>query len=123
MVRSAIIYAPHRSFLTRCRLVITLNKEVLLLRQETGKVIIDPGGRYAIVSILIQGSILCIASIYGPNDDNPSFVHNFFTSIYAHSNTALITGGDFYLVQNSDTDRLSTAGTLRGWRPLIFLNE
>jgi len=42
--------------------------------------VIDPEGRFLIVNLSIQNMNLCIANIYGPNVDDPSFFHSFFTT-------------------------------------------
>ena len=85
--------------------------------------IVDPEGRYVIINISIHNIKLCIASIYGPNIDDPSFFHTFFASLAAHSDTALLIGGDFNLVCNPDQDRLSTAGSYRSWQSTDVLKQ
>ena len=54
----------------------------------------------------------CIANIYGPNADDSSFFHSFFTSLSDHMDNTIIIG-DFNLPLDSGMDRLSTTGSLR----------
>lgn len=56
-----------------------------------------------IISISIYNIRFCIASIYGPNADDPSFFHTFFP-LSVHANTTLIVGQAFNLVHNQDLD-------------------
>lgn len=44
----------------------------------------------------------CIASIYAPNVEDPSFFYPSFTTLSTLSNATLVTGGDFNAVCNSD---------------------
>uniref|UniRef100_A0AAR2JRJ2 Reverse transcriptase domain-containing protein n=1 Tax=Pygocentrus nattereri TaxID=42514 RepID=A0AAR2JRJ2_PYGNA len=83
----------------------------------------DPEGRFIILSLSIQNIDLCIASIYGPNVDDPSFFHTFFTSLADHSDTTLVIGGDFNLVLNAEIDRLSTAVSQRNWQSADILKQ
>lgn len=46
--------------------------------------------------IILNVWSLCLASIYGPNVDDPSFLHSFFPSLSDHWHR-LIIGGDFNL--------------------------
>lgn len=73
----------------------------------------DPNGRYIIINTNIDNKDYCIASIYGPNVDDPSFYHAFFLPLSAHVNTTLIVGGDFNLVLDSDIDRSNTSASQR----------
>ncbi len=43
--------------------------------------VIDPEGRFLIIKLSIFDKKLCIVSIYGPNVDDPSFFHGFFTAL------------------------------------------
>uniref|UniRef100_A0AAR2LBN1 exodeoxyribonuclease III n=1 Tax=Pygocentrus nattereri TaxID=42514 RepID=A0AAR2LBN1_PYGNA len=66
--------------------------------------ITDPEGRFIILNLSILNMHLCIANIYGPNVDDPSFFHNIFTALSDHSDTKLIIGGDFNLVLHPKID-------------------
>ena len=85
--------------------------------------VIDPEGRFLIVNLSIQNMNLCIASTYGPNVDDPSFFHSFFTSLSDHSDNTLIIGGDFNMVSDSGVDRLSTAGSQRNWQSTNIVKQ
>ncbi len=56
--------------------------------------VIDPEGRFLIIKLSIFDKKLCIVSIYGPNVDDPSFFHGFFTALSEHLDCALVIGGD-----------------------------
>ena len=85
--------------------------------------VIDPEGRFLIVNLSLQNMNLCIANIYGPNVDNPSFFHSFFTSLSDHSDNTLIIGGDFNMVSDSGVDRLSTSGSQRNWHSTNIVKQ
>ncbi len=81
--------------------------------------VIDPEGRFLIIKLSIFDKKLCIVSIYGPNVDDPSFFHSFFTALSEHLDCALVIGGDLNFGLNKEMDRLSTAGTQRNWESTI----
>ncbi len=54
--------------------------------------VIDPEGRFLIIKLSIFDKKLCIVSIYGPNVDDPSFFHGFFTALSEHLDCALVLG-------------------------------
>ena len=83
----------------------------------------DSEGRFIIINISTQNTELCIANIYGPNVDDPSFFHSFFTALSAYSDTTLIVGGDFNLVLNPEIDRLSRAGSYRNWQSADIIKQ
>lgn len=99
---------------------IMINKKHIFIHTNT---IADPEGRFIIIHISLQNTVLCIANIYGPNIDDPSFFHNFFTLLSAHSGKTLVTGGDFNLVCSPEIDRLSTAGNRWKWQSTGILKQ
>lgn len=61
----------------------------------------DPEGRYIIIIASINNKLFTIANLYGPNNDDPSFYHTFFSQITNYtSNSITIIGGDFNTVLN-----------------------
>ncbi len=81
--------------------------------------VIDPEGRFLIIKLSIFDKKLSIVSIYGPNVDDPSFFHGFFTALSEQLDCALVIGGDLNFGLNKEMDRLSTAGTQRNWESTI----
>ena len=69
--------------------------------------ITDPEGRFIIIQISLKNIEFCIANVYGPNIDDPSFFHNFFSILSAHSDKTLIVGGDLNIVLNPQIDKVS----------------
>lgn len=64
----------------------------------------DPQGRFLIAKGRILSLALNLVSIYGPNDDNPTFFENFFltlSSLYGQN----IIGGDFNCTLNPPMGR------------------
>ena len=66
----------------------------------------DDQGRLLLVDINIEDRNLCLANVYGPNVDNPSFYSNLFNQLQSFSTSDIILGGDFNLVLNNDLDKL-----------------
>ncbi len=85
--------------------------------------VIDPEGRFLIIKLSIFDKKLCIVSIYGPNVDDPSFFHGFFTALSEHLDCALVIGGDLNFGLNKEMDRLSTAGTQRNWESTNIVKQ
>uniref|UniRef100_A0A3B3HK86 Uncharacterized protein n=1 Tax=Oryzias latipes TaxID=8090 RepID=A0A3B3HK86_ORYLA len=61
---------------------ILINKEVKFT--EANKVI-DPEGRFIIVTLSTQNMQLCLANVYAPNVDDPKFFHSFFSALSEHT--------------------------------------
>uniref|UniRef100_A0A3P9HST3 exodeoxyribonuclease III n=1 Tax=Oryzias latipes TaxID=8090 RepID=A0A3P9HST3_ORYLA len=99
---------------------VLINKNVTFTHKDT---VTDPEGRFVIINISIQNKDFCIASIYGPNADDSSFFHRFFTSLSAHSDSTIIIGGDVNLVLDPELDRLSTAANQRTWQSASILKQ
>jgi len=85
--------------------------------------IIDPEGRFIIIKISIYNQKLCIVSIYGPNVDDPSFLHKVFHALSKHGDCSLIIGGDLNFGLNGEMDRLNTAGTQCSWQSLNIVKQ
>uniref|UniRef100_A0A3B3I4T3 Reverse transcriptase domain-containing protein n=1 Tax=Oryzias latipes TaxID=8090 RepID=A0A3B3I4T3_ORYLA len=99
---------------------VLINKNVTFTHKDT---VTDPEGRFVIINISIQNKDFCIASIYGPNFDDSSFFHRFFTSLSVHSDSTIIIGGDVNLVLDPELDRLSTAANQRTWQSASILKQ
>jgi exonuclease III len=61
-------------------------------------------GNYVILNINISGKQVTLASIYGPNEDNPLFFENIFNKINEINNEYAIICGDWNLVINPTLD-------------------
>uniref|UniRef100_A0A3P9CFM5 exodeoxyribonuclease III n=1 Tax=Maylandia zebra TaxID=106582 RepID=A0A3P9CFM5_9CICH len=85
--------------------------------------VIDPEGRFLIIKLSILNKKLCIVSIYGPNVDEPSFFHGFFSALSEHLDCTLILGGDLNLGLNEEMDRLNTTGTQRNWQSTNIIKQ
>nr|BAC82624.1 pol-like protein [Ciona intestinalis] len=66
----------------------------------------DPIGRWLMATIKINGTILTITNIYGPNRDEPQFFEDLFQKLLITQYTgATIIGGDFNVTINPALDR------------------
>ena len=74
---------------------ILISRKLSLIHNTT---ITDPEGRYIIISVSINNTDFTIANLYGPNSDDPSFFHTFFSTLDNFSDTKIIIGGDFNTV-------------------------
>ena len=70
--------------------------------------IVDPHGRYIIVSCMIENNPIVLACVYAPNWDDSKFISRFFSALPNLANSLLILGGDRNLVQNTLLDRSSS---------------
>uniref|UniRef100_A0A669DGH4 Endonuclease/exonuclease/phosphatase domain-containing protein n=1 Tax=Oreochromis niloticus TaxID=8128 RepID=A0A669DGH4_ORENI len=77
-------------------------------QSQQSYVIADPDGRFIFVSGNLQGSLVILVSVYGPNWDDGSFIAKLFSSLPNLENCHLIIGGDFNFVQDTLLDRSST---------------
>ena len=66
---------------------------------------IDTEGRYVIIDIEIDTIRLTLASVYGPNEDNPEFFLNFVEHIESFENDNRIIAGDWNFVLDLDNDK------------------
>lgn len=71
-------------------------------------------GRYIILDCLYNNCQYTLGNIYGPNTDDPSFVHDLFETIGLTQGTSLILGGDFKIVQDPVLDRKGARHTNDG---------
>lgn len=69
--------------------------------------VLDPHGRYVMVSGRLQGIPVLFACVYGPNWDDSPFITRLFTSFPDLEGHYIIMGGDFNLVQDPVLDRSS----------------
>ena len=73
------------------------------LRRKT----VDPGGRYIIIEINVDDTILCITNVYAPNSDTPEFFNTIFNELKDFGENRIIMG-DFNLTLSAQLDRLNT---------------
>jgi hypothetical protein len=66
----------------------------------------DPKGNFIILDVSTQEQHLSLVALYGPNEDSPDFYENLKSKLVSLSNTSIIIGGDWNVVQdfNFDTD-------------------
>ena len=101
----------HSKFSQRARgVAIIIRKNV---RFELTTSLLDPNGRYVIVSGRLQNTPVILASIYAPNWDDDQFLVNLFAQIPNADDHHIIMAGDWNLVQDVSLDRSShTQSTL-----------
>lgn len=83
--------------------------------------IIDPNGRFIIITASINHTTYTLANIYGPNCDDPVFFNDLF-NLLSNSNN-LIIAGDFNTVINPAVDRSSTSGNSRNWHSTEIIKQ
>lgn len=66
---------------------------------------INADGRFIIINLPIYTIGFCIASIHGPNAEDPTFLQTF-SSLCLHAHATLLAGGDINLINNPDLDIL-----------------
>ena len=64
----------------------------------------DTEGNYLILDLSIFNKRLTLATVYGPNKDNPNFFNDLFSNIQSIENDSYIICGDFNLVLDPDLD-------------------
>ena len=111
----------HSKFSHKARgAAIIINKNV---RFELTNSLLDPNGRYVIVSGMLQNTPVILASIYAPNWDNDNFFMNVFARIPNADNHRIIMAGDWNLVQDINLDRSSlTQSTLSKSAKVVLHN-
>ena len=67
----------------------------------------DPEGRFILARGRLSGEKILLASVYGPNIDDPEFYQNLFNKIDETGISHKIIGGDFNLVRDQSLDRTS----------------
>ena len=96
----------HSKFSERARgAAIIIHRDIAF---EPATSIVDPNGRYVIVSGNLQGAPVVLASLYAPTWDDDKFMSKFFSSIPNVNDHFIIVGGDFNQVQNTELDRSSS---------------
>lgn len=64
----------------------------------------DNCGNYLILDVIINNYRTTLASIYGPNEDNPDFYENFYQQILSINNEYTILCGDWNLIIDPSLD-------------------
>ena len=64
----------------------------------------DPDGNFLLLDITVYNNRFTLATIYGPNTDNPSFFQNVSEKISEFNKNSVVWCGDFNLVQNAKLD-------------------
>lgn len=64
----------------------------------------DAHGNYLLADISVQNNRITLASVYGPNNDNPQFFKSLYEEIDNLGNDSVIICGDFNLVLNPQLD-------------------
>ena len=67
----------------------------------------DTSGRFIICDVKIEEKCITLATLYAPNDDEPTFYENFFDHMHVldFQYEDVIIGGDFNLVLDLDEDK------------------
>ena len=110
----------HSKFSHKARgAAIIINKNV---RFELTNSLLDPNGRYVIVSGMLQNTPVILASIYAPNWDDDNFLMNLFARIPNADNHRIIMA-DWNLVQDINLDRSTlTQSTLSKSAKVVLHN-
>lgn len=113
------IFSAH--FNSRQRgVAILIHKNISFINNNT---ITDPEGRFIIINITIHNTPTTIACIYGPNKDDSSFFHTFFTSLSNLSDSPIIIGGDFNTVLNPSLDRSNNSNSTRNCQSIETIKQ
>ena len=99
---------------------ILIHKKIKFTHNTT---ISDPEGRFIIINISVNNNPVTIASIYGPNIDNPAFFHNFFSSLSSLSHCPVIIGGDFNTTIDPSIDKTYNPANKRPWQSTAVINQ
>lgn len=70
--------------------------------------IIDPNGRFILISGCINSFPITLLNIYGPNSDDPTFFHKVFDLLPEDRSSKIVIGGDFNCYLDVSLDRSST---------------
>ena len=71
------------------------------------KEVSDPGGRYVIVSGVLEGAPVVLVNVYAPNWDDVNFMRGLLAEIPDLATHQLIMGGDFNCVLEPRVDKSS----------------
>ena len=74
------------------------------LDYEIHQSLLDSDGNYVLLDLTIDDHRFTLASIYGPNQDNPQFYTNLFEKLDYIGNDSFMICGDFNLVLNPELD-------------------
>lgn len=99
---------------------ILINKKIPLIKNST---IIDPEGRYIILNASLYNNNITIANVYGPNSDDPSFFHTFFSLFIDIPDSIMVIGGDFNTVLDHTVDRSNISNTFKPWNSSEILKQ
>lgn len=98
-------YIYHSSFNYKSRGV------AILIRKNTPftltSTVLDPHGRYVIVTGKLCNTSVVLVNVYAPNHDDEKFIQSVLSSIPNLHNHSLIMGGDFNFVLDPALDRSS----------------
>ena len=64
----------------------------------------DPEGNYLIIDLTVDSNRFTLTSLYGPNQDCPSFYDNLILKVNTFGNISKVFCGDFNLVQDPKLD-------------------
>lgn len=96
----------HAPFTTRARGVAILFCNTIPFRLKFK--IIDPNGRFVLISGYVNASLITLLNIYGPNSDDPTFFRNVFELLPEDRSSNIFIGGDFNCYLDSSLDRSSS---------------
>ena len=82
--------------------VIMFNKKLNVVIHN---VIIDQGGRYNILYVMLEGIKMLLVNIYAPNQDNPQFFEDVAKEIDRFTPEHILMAGDFNLAIDPKIDR------------------
>ena len=80
--------------------IIFTNKFQYTVHSETK----DPKGIVFIVDVSTQEQRISLVTLYGPNEDSPNFFQNLKSKLVSPSDTSIMIGGDWNVVQNLSFD-------------------
>lgn len=93
----------HSSATNRTKgVAILFNRKLGVKVEKTGS---DDVGRLAHVCCTINSTKVCLASIYGPNTHDPSFLSTVSNTLLDFSDHQFIVGGDFNQVCDANLDK------------------
>lgn len=96
----------HAPFTTKARgVAILIHKNVPFILKSK---VIDPNGRYILISGHIASYPVTLLNVYGPNSDDPSFFHKIFELLPDDKSSHIYIGGDFNCYLDPLVDRTST---------------
>ena len=75
----------------------------------------DPKGNFIILDVSTQEQRISLVALYGPNEGSPNFFQNLKSKLVSPSDTSIMIGGDWNVVQNLsfDTDNYLHKNSLK----------